>query len=135
MISRQCTVMEGLSATFPNLKKSDILTAWKAHLSKPPVGDLGRLFADLEQHLRSQSAARRREALYETKVFALVKRRALRRGIVLRRTRPGSRRQQELGTYYAVNAESTFIEATNVRLEDAALELGVIQPGEQIVPG
>lgn len=75
------------------------------------------------------------QAVAEATVFARVKRRALRRGIILRRTRPGSRRQRELGTYYAVNAESTFIEATHVRLEDAAVELGVIQPGEQILPG
>ena len=79
--------------------------------------------------------AERRSPQYESNVFTRVKRRALRRGIVLRRTRPGSRRQQELGTYYAVNAESTFIEATHVRLEDAALELGVIEPGEKILPG
>lgn len=81
------------------------------------------------------SLAERRRPQYESNVFTRVKRRALRRGIILRRTRPGSRRQQELGTFYAVNAETDFIEATNVRLEDAALELGVIQPGEQILPG
>lgn len=73
--------------------------------------------------------------LTESNVFALVRRRARRHGIIVRRTRPGSRRQQELGRYYSVNAESTFIEATHVRLEDAALDLEVIQPGQQILPG
>jgi hypothetical protein len=86
-------------------------------------------------YVRRMEAGERRRPLHESNVLARVNRRALRRGIILRRTRPGSRRQQELGTYYAVNAESSFIEATNVRLEDAALELGVIQPGEQILPG
>ena len=85
--------------------------------------------------LGPQIAAQKRLALHESNVFARVKRQALRRGIILRRTRPGSRRQREVGTYYAVNAESTFIEATHVRLEDAALELEVLQPGEKILPG
>lgn len=77
----------------------------------------------------------RQHLLTESNVFSLVRRRALRHGIIVRRTKPGSRRQQELGRYYAVNAESTFIEATHVRLEDAALDLEVIQPGQQILPG
>lgn len=86
--------------------------------------------------LGPQIAAEKRRALYESNVFARAKREALRRhGIILRKTKPGSRREQELGRYYAVNAESTFIEATHVRLEDAALELDVIQAGEQILPG
>ena len=34
-----------------------------------------------------------------------------------------------------IAAESDCMEATNVRLEDAALELKVIQAGEQILPG
>lgn len=83
-----------------------------------------------------QIAARERRALYESNVFARARREALRRhGMILRKTRPGSRREQELGRFYAVNAESTLIEATNVRLEDAAVELEVIQAGEQIIPG
>jgi hypothetical protein len=86
--------------------------------------------------LAPRIAAEKRRALFESNVFARAKREALRRhGIILRKTRPGSRREQELGRYYAVNAESDFIEATNVRLEDAALELEVIQAGEQILPG
>jgi hypothetical protein len=85
-------------------------------------------------YLQALEADERRRPLHESNVFARVKRRARRQGIILRRTRPGSIREQELGRYYAVNAESTFIEATHVRLEDAALELDVIQPGEQIIP-
>jgi len=85
--------------------------------------------------LAPRIAARKRIAMYESNVFARVKRQAKRRGIILRRTRPGSSRHREMGPYYAVNAETDFIEATNVRLEDAALELGVIQPGEKILPG
>jgi hypothetical protein len=77
-----------------------------------------------------------RRALFESNVFARVRRQALRRhGILLRKTRPGSRKHQELGTYYAVNYESGFVEASHVRLEDVALELEVIRPGQQIVPG
>jgi hypothetical protein len=135
MISRQCTVLEGLSAMFPNLGKSEIRAAFKLHMEKPLPATLGGFWQELEEHLRSQAAARRREALYETKVFSRVKRRARRRGILLRKSRPGSSRYRDLGPYYAVNAETDFIEATNVRLEDAALELGVIQPGEKILPG
>jgi hypothetical protein len=58
--------------------------------------------------LAPRIAAEKRRALYESNVFARAKREALRRhGIILRKTRPGSRREQELGRYYAVNAEST----------------------------
>jgi hypothetical protein len=86
--------------------------------------------------LAPRIAAEKRRALYESNVFARAKREALRRhGIILRKTRPGSSREKELGRYYAVNAESTFIEATHVRLDDAALELEVIQAGEQITAG
>jgi hypothetical protein len=81
-------------------------------------------------------AAHKRRALYESNVFARARREALRRhGMILRKTRPGSRREQELGRYYAVNEESDCIEKTHVRLSDAALELEVIQAGEQITPG
>lgn len=86
-------------------------------------------------YFRAIEAADKRRALHESNVFARAKREALRRGIILRKTKPGSRREQELGRYYAVNAESDFIEATHVRLDDAALELEVIQAGEQILPG
>lgn len=81
-------------------------------------------------------AAHKRRALYESNVFARATREALRRhGMILRKTKPGTRQEQELGRYYAVNAESTSIEATDVQLEDAALELEVIQAGEQIILG
>ena len=77
-----------------------------------------------------------RRALFESNVFARVRRQALRRhGILLRKTRAGSRKHRELGAYYAVNYESGFVEASNVRLQDVALELEVIRPGQQIVPG
>jgi hypothetical protein len=33
-----------------------------------------------------------------------------------------------------VNAETGFIEASRVRLEDAALDLGIILPGDSITP-
>jgi hypothetical protein len=85
--------------------------------------------------LAPQLTEQKRIALYESNVFARAKKKARREGIILRKTRPGSHQEIELGRYYAVNAESTFIEATHVRLEDAALELEVIEPGEQILPG
>jgi hypothetical protein len=70
----------------------------------------------------------------ESDVFALARRRARRHGILLRRSRPGTRRHRELGRYFAVNAETGFIEASRVRLEDAALDLGIILPGDSITP-
>ena len=87
-------------------------------------------------YFRALEAADKRQSLHESNVFARVRREALRRhGIILRKTKPGTRRWRDLGHYYAVNVESDFIEATHVELADAALELEVIQPGEQIVPG
>jgi hypothetical protein len=93
------------------------------------------ILQSIQARLAPQIAERKRIALYESNVFARAKQRARRRGIILRKTRPGSRQEQELGRYYSINAESDFIEATHVKLSDAALELEVIQPGEQIVPG
>jgi hypothetical protein len=87
-------------------------------------------------YVRRMESAERRRPLHESNVFARARREALRRhGIILRKTKPGTRRCRELGRYYTVNEESDFIEATHVRLEDAAVELGVIQPGEKILPG
>ena len=95
----------------------------------------GSILGEIMAQLAPQLAEQKRIALFESNVFARVKQRARRRGIILRKTRPGSRQERELGRYYSVNAESDFIEATHVDLADAALELEVIQPGEQIAPG
>lgn len=95
----------------------------------------GSIVDEIKAILAPQIAKQKRIALYESNVFARAKKQARRQGIILRKTRPGSRQEKELGRYYSVNAESTFIEATHVRLEDAALELEVISPGEQILPG
>ena len=99
------------------------------------MDDPGSIVARIAAELAPRIAAAKRLALYESNVFARAKKQARRQGIILRKTRPGSRQERELGRYYSVNAESTFIEATHVRLEDAALELEVIAPGEQILPG
>jgi hypothetical protein len=71
----------------------------------------------------------------EADVYRLAKRAARRHGYLLRRTKPGTARHRDLGRYYSVNAETGFIEASKVSLEDAALDLGVIGPGDTIVPG
>lgn len=97
-----------------------------------PESLVDRIAAEV-QRITAEST---RRALFESNVFARVRRQALRRhGILLRKTRPGSSKHRELGTYYAVNYESGFVEASHVRLEDVALELEVIRPGQQIVPG
>jgi hypothetical protein len=94
------------------------------------------ILQSIQARLAPQLAEQRRRALFESNVFARVRRQALRRhGILLRKTKPGTRKHRELGTYYAVNYESGFVEASHVRLEDVALELEVIRPGQQIVPG
>jgi hypothetical protein len=72
-------------------------------------------------------------ALSEKQVFMRARRLTRKHGILLRRTRPESTRSRDLGRFYAVNSETGFIEASRVRLEDVALELGIMGPADTIV--
>jgi hypothetical protein len=68
---------------------------------------------------------------YES-VLAAVRRRARREGVILRRCRPGHWNYTYLGDLYTVCEETGFVERSKVNLRDAAIELGVIDAGQEI---
>jgi len=76
---------------------------------------------------------RQRSVPYES-VLAAVRRIARRQGIILRVCRPKHWNYSYLGDLYTVCAETGFIERSQVNLRDAALELGVIDAGQEIEP-
>ncbi len=55
------------------------------------------------------------------------------RGLRLRKTRPGTRRHQDLGLYYAEDPLRNTVVAHHADIEDMAHELGAIESYEEVV--
>jgi hypothetical protein len=78
---------------------------------------------------------RRREppSLHRSSVLRRTGRRCRERGFALRQCRPSHARHCDLGDLYTVDLATGEVKATHVRLEQVAIALGIISPGEEII--
>lgn len=67
-------------------------------------------------------------------VLTAVRRKARRHGLILRRCRPCHWNYAYLGDLYTVCSETGFVERTKIDLRSAAIDLGIIDAGQQLEP-
>lgn len=65
-------------------------------------------------------------------VLTAVRRKARRHGLILRRCRPCHWNYAYLGDLYTVCSETGFVERTKIDLRAAAVDLGIIDAGQEI---